>query len=95
MAYSIRALKTTRPSIDRIVIDELQNELDEIISYRMAVASGIEDYVHPVLDDSALTDAMQKVIEYYNTKLEPVKTSYDSDDAYSGNIQDGFDFGRD
>lgn len=95
MSQTVRTLKTTRPSIEQIVIDELQTELDEIISYRFAVASGVESHVHPVLDDNALTDAMEKVIEYYKTKLEPVVPSYDSDDAYTGSIQDGFDFGRD
>jgi hypothetical protein len=91
-----------RPSIDDIIINELQAEHDEIVSYRFAVASGVEDHVHPVLDDNALTDAMKKVIEYYKTKVELLPISYndvgtqlninyDSDDAYYNAIQDGFD----
>ena len=59
-----------RPNLNDIIVNELQAEHDEIVSYRFAVASGIEDHVHPVLDDNALTDAMQKVIEYYKTKTD-------------------------
>jgi hypothetical protein len=71
------------------------------------VASGVEDHVHPVLDDNALTDAMLKVIEYYKTKVELLPISYalddfsdigtqldidfDSDDAYYNPFKDGFD----
>ena len=58
-----------RTNLNDIIVNELQAEHDDIISYRFAVASGIEDHVHPVLDDNALTDAMQKVIEYYQTKI--------------------------
>jgi hypothetical protein len=91
-----------RPNITDIIVNELQAEHDEIVSYRFAVASGIENHVHPVLDDNALTEAMLKVIEYYKTKVEvsPISYSdvgtqlninYDSDDAYYNAVQDGFD----
>lgn len=79
-----------RPSINEIVVDELEFELLDIISYRKAVASGIEDVYDSVLDDVELTNAMQKVIDHYKSKLFDV--SYDSDDAFENNIQDGFDF---
>jgi hypothetical protein len=96
-----------RPNITDIIVNELQAEHDEIVSYRFAVASGVEDHVHPVLDDNALTDAMLKVIEYYKTKVELLPISYalddfsdigtqldidfDSDDAYYNPFKDGFD----
>ena len=86
-------MKPKRPSIDQIVADEIQSEYNEIMDYRYAVASGIENYEHEVLDDNELTDAMKRVIEYYLKKGK--QKYYDSDDAYTGNIQDGFDFGRD
>ena len=59
-----------RTNLNDIIVNELQAEHDEIVSYRFAVASGVEDHVHPVLDDNALTDALLKVIEYYKTKVE-------------------------
>jgi hypothetical protein len=79
-----------RPNINEIVVDELEFELNDIISYRKAVASGIEVVYDSVLDDDELTNAMQKVIDHYKSKLFNV--SYDSDDAFYNNIQDGFDF---
>ena len=59
-----------RQNLSDIIVNELQAEHDEIVSYRFAVASGVEELVHRVLDDNALTDAMQKVIEYYKTKVD-------------------------
>jgi hypothetical protein len=59
-----------RQNLSDIIVNELQAEHDEIVSYRFAVSTGVEDHVHPVLDDNALTDAMQKVIEYYKTKID-------------------------
>lgn len=91
MIESVRGLKPTRPTIDDIVVNELQSELNEINDYRYAVASGIDDKYHPVLDDHELTDALEKVISYYQTKIEKPTLSYDSDDAFADNIQDGFD----
>lgn len=58
-----------RKSLNDIVVEELQSEHDEIIDYRKAVASGIEDYDHPVLDDVELTNALEKVINHYKTKV--------------------------
>ena len=69
-----------RPNITDIIVNELQAEHDEIVSYRFAVASGVKDHVHPVLDDNSLTDAMLKVIEYYKTKVELLPISYATDD---------------
>lgn len=57
-----------RQTLNDIVVNELQAEHDEIIEYRKAVASGIEDYVDPVLDDIELTNAFEKVISHYKTK---------------------------
>jgi len=92
-----------RSNLNDIIVNELQAEHDDIISYRFAVASGIEDHVHPVLDDNALTDAMLKVIEYYKTKVDTYKPNdvyvntdigdihYDSDSSYYNVLKDGFD----
>lgn len=79
-----------RPSINEIVVDELEFELNDIMAYRKAVATGVEDVYDSVLDDVELTNAMQKVIDHYKSKFFNV--SYDSDDAFENNIQDGFDF---
>lgn len=79
-----------RPNINEIVIDELEFELNDIVAYRKAVATGIENVYDSVLDDVELTKAMQKVIDHYKSKVFNV--SYDSDDAFVDNIQDGFDF---
>jgi hypothetical protein len=89
-----------RPNIADIIVNELQAEYDDIHSYRLAVASGIEDYDHPVLDDSALTDAMQRVIEYYKTKIDHTIPYTDSpNDVYVdteiGDIQLDLDFDSD
>ena len=58
-----------RQTLNDIVVNELQAEHDEIIEYRKAVASGIEDYADPVLDDVELTNALEKVITHFNTKI--------------------------
>ena len=57
-----------RQTLNQIVVNELQAEHNEIIEYRRAVASGIEDYEDPVLTDTELTDSLQKVINYLNAK---------------------------
>jgi len=73
-----------RTNITDIIVNELQAEYDDIVSYRFAVASGVEDLVHAVLDDNALTDAMQKVIEYYKTKIDhTIPYTQALDDFYS------------
>lgn len=59
-----------RQTLNEIVVNELQAEHDEIIDYRKAVASGIENYIDPVLDDIELTDAFEKVISYYKNKTD-------------------------
>jgi hypothetical protein len=60
-----------RQTINDIVVNELQAELSDIDSYRMSVATGIESYIDPVLNDEELTKALQKVIDHYNTKISP------------------------
>jgi len=84
-------------TLESIIAKELELEYNDILSYRKAVASGIEDIYDSVLDDSKVTDALKLVADYYKSKNYKQKdeTFYDSDDAYAGNIQDGFDFGRD
>jgi hypothetical protein len=57
-----------RPSINDIIVWELQAEHDDIISYRQAVATGIDNLYDPTLDDIELTDALKKVIAYYKIK---------------------------
>lgn len=79
-----------RPTINEIVVDELEFELNDINAYRKAVASGVDNLYDPALEDYELTSAMKKVIDHYKSKLFNV--SYDSDDAFVDNIQDGFDF---
>lgn len=79
-----------RPTINEIVVDELEFELNDINTYRKAIATGVEDVYDSVLDDVELTKAMKKVIDHYKSKLFNI--SYDSDDAFVNNIQDGFDF---
>ena len=58
-----------RQTLNEIVAEELQAEHDEIIEYRKAVASGIDDTDHPVLDDTELTNALEKVITHFKTKI--------------------------
>ena len=89
-----------RTNLNDIIVNELQAEHDDIISYRFAVASGIEDHVHPVLDDNALTDAMLKVIEYYKTKVDTYVPNTDSPhdmyvDTEIGGIQLDIDYDSD
>jgi hypothetical protein len=66
-----------RKNLNDIIIEDLQAEHDEIIDYRKAVASGIEDYADPVLADAELTEALKKVIDYYKTKADGY-ISYDN-----------------
>lgn len=91
-----------RPSIADIIVNELQAEHDDIEDYRYAVASGIDDNYHSVLDDYELSKALEKVIEYYKTKIDnhtpntnngdlQLDIDFDSDNYYHTAIQDGFD----
>lgn len=87
-----------KQNLSDIIVNELQTEHDEIVSYRFAVASGVEDLVHQVLDDNALTDAMQKVIEYYKTKVDhTIPYTQAPDDFYVPHdlIQLNFDYDSD
>ena len=92
-----------RQTLNEIVVNELQADHNEIIDYRKAVASGIEDYVDPVLDDAELTNAFEKVISYYKTKTDiPYYQTdifsydnYDSSNSYLNESDisfDGIDF---
>ena len=56
-----------RPSIEQIVIDELEDQKDQITSYRTAVLNGIESFEDPVLNDSEILPALEKVIAHYKT----------------------------
>ena len=55
----------TRPTINQIVIDDLECQKGEIIKYRLSVVNGIEDYEHPILTDADIIPALDKVIKYY------------------------------
>jgi hypothetical protein len=57
----------TRPTINQIVIDDLECQKGEIIKYRLAVVNGIEDYEHPILTDADIVPALDKVISYYKS----------------------------
>jgi hypothetical protein len=59
----------SRPSIEQIVIDELQDQKDQIISYRISVLNGIESFEDPVLNDDEIIPALEKVIEHYKGLL--------------------------
>jgi hypothetical protein len=59
----------SRPSIEQIVIDELEDQKDQIMSYRIAVLSGIESFEDPVLNDAEIIPALEKVIAHYKGLL--------------------------
>ena len=88
----------SRQNLSDIIVNDLQAEYDEIYNYRLAIATGVDDYNHSLLDDTELTDALLKVIEYYKTKHATddigdiqLNFDYDSDDAYYNPFKDGFD----
>jgi hypothetical protein len=56
-----------RPSIEQIVIDELEDQKDQITSYRTSMLNGIELFEDPVLNDSEIIPALEKVIAHYKT----------------------------
>lgn len=58
-----------RPSIEQIVIDELQDQKDQILSYRISVLNGIESFEDPVLNDAEIIPALEKIIEHYKGLL--------------------------
>ena len=58
-----------RPSIEQIVIDELEDQKEQIQNYRKAVASGIETFEDDVLHDDEIVPAIDKVIEHYRKFL--------------------------
>ena len=58
-----------RPSIEQIVIDELEDQKEQILNYRISVSNGIELFEDPVLNDEEIIPALEKVIEHYKTLL--------------------------
>ena len=55
----------SRQTLNQIVLKDLEDTKEEIISYRLAVGTGIEDHYDPVLDDQEIVPALDKVIAYY------------------------------
>ena len=83
-----------RMTINEIILNELNAEIDSIIEYRMGVASGIIDYEHPVLTDTELTNAFEKVISHYKNKIgipyyQPDMFSYANDVSIESDISFG------
>jgi hypothetical protein len=58
-----------RPSIEQIVIDELEDQKEQILNYRISVSNGIELFEDAVLNDEEIIPALEKVIEHYKTLL--------------------------
>jgi hypothetical protein len=58
-----------RPSIEQIVIDELEDQKEQILNYRISVSNGIDSFEDPVLNDEEIIPALEKVIEHYKTLL--------------------------
>ena len=58
-----------RPSIEQIVIDELEDQKDQILNYRLSVLSGIESFEDDVLTDAEIIPALEKVIAHYKKFL--------------------------
>jgi len=58
-----------RPSIEQIVIDELEDQKEQILNYRISISNGIELFEDPVLNDEEIIPALEKVIEHYKTLL--------------------------
>jgi hypothetical protein len=58
-----------RPSIEQIVIDELEDQKEQILNYRISVSNGIELFEEVVLNDEEIIPALEKVIEHYKTLL--------------------------
>ena len=56
-----------RPSIEQIVIDELEDQKEQILNYRISISNGIELFEDPVLNDEKIIPALEKVIEHYKT----------------------------
>jgi hypothetical protein len=56
-----------RPSIEQIVIDELEDQKDQIIGYRISVLNGIDSFEDPVINDAEIIPALEKVIAHYKT----------------------------
>jgi hypothetical protein len=58
-----------RPSIEQIVIGELEDQKEQILNYRISISNGIELFEDPVLNDEKIIPALEKVIEHYKTLL--------------------------
>jgi hypothetical protein len=59
----------SRPSIEQIVIDELKDQKEQILSYRISVLNGIESFEDPVLNDEEIIPAIDKLIAHYESML--------------------------
>lgn len=58
-----------RPSIEQIIIDELEDQKEQILNYRISVLSGIESFEDDVLNDEEIVPAIEKVIAHYRKFL--------------------------
>lgn len=58
-----------RPSIEQIVIDELEDQKEQILNYRISVLNGIDSFEDPVLNDVEIIPALEKVIAHYKGLL--------------------------
>jgi hypothetical protein len=59
----------SRPSIEQIVIDELKDQKEQILSYRISVLNGIDSFEDPVLNDEEIIPAIDKLIAHYESML--------------------------
>jgi hypothetical protein len=66
-----------KQTLNDIILKELTSEVDSILDYRMAIASGISDFVDPALNDDEIIQALEKVILHYKTKVEYVSPMTD------------------
>jgi hypothetical protein len=58
-----------RPSIEQIVIDELEDQKEQILNYRISVLNGIDSFEDPVLNDAEIIPALEKIIAHYKGLL--------------------------
>lgn len=58
-----------RMTINEIILNELNAEIDSIIKYKTDAASGLIDYEHPVLTDTEILNHLEAVCQYYKTKI--------------------------
>lgn len=56
---------TKQLTIKDIVIQNLEYQREQILSYKLAIGAGIDDHYHPVLEDDKILDAIDLVLEFY------------------------------